>query len=48
MDDITPTLRSFASVSKLPDELSSTHSAALKKLMTLSFQTFQNVTLLAA
>jgi transposase len=29
-------------------ELSSTHSAALKKLMTLNFQTFQNVTLLAA
>jgi transposase len=30
------------------NELSSTHSAALKKLMTLNFQTFQNVTLLAA
>jgi len=29
-------------------ELSSTHSAALEKLMTLNFQTFQNVTLLAA
>lgn len=29
-------------------ELSSTHSTALKKLMTLNFQTFQNVTLLAA
>lgn len=29
-------------------ELSSTHSAALKKLMTLNFQTYQNVTLLAA
>ena len=29
-------------------ELSSTHSVALKKLMTLNFQTFQNVTLLAA
>ena len=29
-------------------ELSSMHSAALKKLMTLNFQTFQNVTLLAA
>lgn len=29
-------------------ELSSTHSAALKKLMTLNFQTFQNVTLLTA
>jgi transposase len=30
------------------NELSGTHSAALKKLMTLNFQTFQNVTLLAA
>jgi len=29
-------------------ELSSTHSAALKKLMTLNFQTFQDGTLLAA
>lgn len=29
-------------------ELSSEHSAALKKLMTLNFQTFHNVTLLAA
>ena len=29
-------------------DLSSTHSTALKKLMTLNFQTFQNVTLLAA
>lgn len=29
-------------------ELSSTHSAALEKLMTLNFQTFQNVTLLTA